>query len=273
MKLKIGIVGLGLIGGSIEKKLQNLPDKYEILSVSTSQQREYQIEDLKNTDIIFLCSQQSKILKDLELIAKIISQSGAEGAMQDSDRAFAKTIITDVASTKLALASKAQELGLKNFIPGHPMAGTEHQGYESSFPEIFQGAKWILEESSPRTAKLEKLIREDLGAEIVTMDAETHDKAVAMVSHLPLVLSIGLADMINNFSPASKVIGPGFKSMTRLANGNTQMSKEIVSLNRTNIKTTWELYKQEIDSILNIYGDELALEFEEVKKKISALAQ
>lgn len=270
MKLKIGIVGLGLIGGSIEKKLQN-SDKYELLCVSTSQKREYKLEDLRDADIVFLCGEQSKILKDLEQIARIISQSGEEGKLAPSDRAFAKTIVTDVASTKVAVVNKAQELGLTNFVAGHPMAGTEQAGYDASFPELFQGAKWILQESSTKTANLEKLIREDLGAELVVMDPETHDRAVAMISHLPLVLSIGLADLANNFSPATKVIGPGFKSMTRLANGNAKLGKEIVSLNRSNIKAAWQLYKQEIDSLLNIYGDELAAEFEEVKQKISTL--
>ncbi len=267
-KLRIGIVGLGLIGGSIEKRLSN---KYELLTVSVSQNREYKLADLANTDIVFLCGSQSNIIRELENIAKLIIQSGQEGSVPESERAFAKTIITDVASTKVAVANKAQELGLKNFVPGHPMAGTEHQGYEASFPELFQGAKWILEESSPRTENLEQIIRE-LGAEIVVMDPETHDKSVAMTSHLPLALSLGLANMVHNFSPATKVIGPGFKSMTRLAQGNANMGKEIISLNRKNIKDAWRIYKQEIESILNIYGDDLEEEIGVIKHTVLALS-
>ncbi len=267
-KLRIGIVGLGLIGGSIEKRLAG---KYELLCVSESQGREYKLEDLTNVDILFLCGSQSNIIKQLTNIAQIIIRSGAEGSIEEAYRAFSRTIITDVASTKVAVSNKAQELGLKNFIAGHPMAGTEHQGYEASFPELFQGAKWILEESSPRTETLEKLIREDLGAETVVMDAETHDKSVAMTSHLPLVLSLSLADMVHNFYPATQVTGPGFKSMTRLAQGNANMGKEIISLNRKNIKDAWRIYKQEVESILNIYGDDLEQELTEIKEAVVAL--
>ncbi len=262
-KLRIGIVGLGLIGGSIEKRLSG---KHELLTVSVSQNREHKLADLANADIVFLCGSQSNIIRELENIAKIIIQSGKEGTIPEDQRAFAKTIITDVASTKVAVSNKAQELGLKNFIAGHPMAGTEHQGYEASFPELFEGAKWILEESNTRTENLEKIIREDLGAELVVMDAETHDKSVAMTSHLPLVLSLSLADMVSNFSPATKVIGPGFKSMTRLAQGNANMGKEIISLNRKNIKDAWRIYKQEVESILNIYGEDLEEELTRIKQ-------
>ena len=268
-KLSIGIVGLGLIGGSIEKRLSG---KHELLTVSVSQDREHKLEDLVNADIIFLCGSQSSINKELEEIAKIIIRSGKEGTIPENERAFYRTIITDVASTKLAIANKARELGLKNFIPGHPMAGTEHQGYEASFPELFENAKWILEESSPRTATLERIIRDDLGAKIVVMDAETHDKSVAMTSHLPLVLSLGLADMVHNFHPATQVIGPGFKSMTRLASGNASMGKEIISLNRKNIKNAWTIYKQEIESILNIYGEDLEQEIGVIKDAALALS-
>ena len=267
-KLRIGIVGLGLIGGSIEKRLTG---KHELLTVSASQDRESKLEDLASADIVFLCGSQSTISMQLEEIAKIIIRSGKEGTVPEDQRAFFHTIITDVASTKLALSRKAQELGLKNFIPGHPMAGTEHQGYEASFPELFEGAKWILEESSPRTAALERVIQEDLGATVLVMDAETHDKSVAMTSHLPLVLSLGLADMVHNFNPATQVIGPGFKSMTRLASGNASMGKEIISLNRKNIKDAWSVYKQEIESILNIYGEDLEQELGEIKKAAAVL--
>ncbi len=258
-KLRIGIVGLGLIGGSIEKRLAG---KYELLCVSASQGREHKLEDLIDVDIVFLCGSQSTILKQLGQIAQIISRSGAEGSIKEEYRAFSRTIITDVASTKLEISKTAQELGLKNFIAGHPMAGTEHQGYEASFLELFEGAKWVLEESN---ALLETVIKE-LGAEVVILDSETHDKAVAMTSHLPLVLSVGLAEMVSNYSPATKVIGPGFKSMTRLAKGNANMGKEIISLNRKNIRDAWKVYKQEVESILNIYGADLESELTQVKE-------
>ncbi|MDD9898617.1 MAG: prephenate dehydrogenase/arogenate dehydrogenase family protein [Candidatus Melainabacteria bacterium] len=255
-QLKIGIVGLGLIGGSIEKRLALKSEQYELLCVSRSQGKEYSLEDLASTDIVFLCGEQSTIPGQLEEIAQIISKSGQEGSVDASERAFAKTIITDCASTKELISSRAHELGLENFIPGHPMAGTEKQGYEASFPELFEGAKWIL---ANRNDKLEQVIAE-LGAQLVLLDPETHDRAVAVTSHLPLVLSIALANLSNSYSPSQSTRGPGYASMTRLAGGNAKLGREMISLNRANIKDSWQVFKDEVDALLNIYGEELEAE-------------
>lgn len=255
MKKRIGIVGLGLIGGSIEKKLyRDFPEKYEIFSVSQSQERPYKLEDLADTDVLLLCGPQSTIKKQLEEIALIISKSGQRGTIPEENRAFANTIISDVASTKSAICSHAIEFGLNNFIGGHPMAGTEKQGFENSFPELFHDCNWILTETNSKSQILEELIK-DLGSKnTVIMDPETHDQAVAAISHIPLVLSLGLGILVNQVPRAKEIIGPGFKSMIRLAQGNEQLSQEIISLNKDNIKELWEAYKENMDSFLDIEG-------------------
>ncbi|MCE2928188.1 MAG: prephenate dehydrogenase/arogenate dehydrogenase family protein [Candidatus Caenarcaniphilales bacterium] len=267
-KLKIGIIGLGLIGGSIEKCLQQSPEQFEIFSVSESQKRPYKIENLIECDVVFLCAEQSKLALQLDKIAQIISRSGQEGHISEEQRAFAKTIITDVASTKHLFCQKATDLGLKNFIGGHPMAGTEHKGFEASDASMFKEATWIL---TDRNAVLEEIITKYLGAKVLIMDSETHDKSVAVVSHLPLLLSLGLADMAINMPQVAKVIGPGFKGMTRLAKGNPELGREIISLNRSNIKDAWDLFKTEIETLLEIKGPSLEEELKLIKEKILCL--
>jgi prephenate dehydrogenase len=271
MKKKIGIVGLGLIGGSIEKALKQDLDNYEILIVSQSQGSPYKLEDLKDCDLVFLCGAQTSIPGQLEEIARIISRSGEEGKIPESERAFSRTVITDVASTKLRISKKADELGLNNFVPGHPMAGTEHKGYEASFPELFQGAKWILGERSDRTKLLEDIITKVCKAEIVIMDSAIHDQSVALISHLPLVLSIGLGEIVTRVPVSQKIIGPGFKGMVRLAQGNVELGKEMITLNRNNIKNAWDLFKTEVDALLEIKGENLEEELIEVKKNLEMM--
>lgn len=272
-KIKVGIVGLGLIGGSIEKRLMEAAngDKYEVLAVSESQQREHKLEDLSECNIVFLCGPQSQIPKNLEQIAKIISRSGKEGEVPADQRAFAKTLITDVASSKSKIQQKANDLGLTNFIPGHPMAGTEKQGYEASFPELFENAKWVLAESSERTQDLESMIKDVFKSKLVIMDAVTHDKAVAAISHLPLVLSIALAELASKDRNAMQVTGPGFESMTRLAKGNPDMSREIMAINNANIKELWQSYKEVVDSLLGMRGTELNNEIYDIKESFLEL--
>ncbi len=262
---KIGIVGLGLIGGSIEKRLIEKQAELgisEIKTVSKSQKREYSIRDLGDCDLVFLCSPQSKILEDIDEIAKTIAQHNA-----DDKKPFATTLITDVASTKRKIETKAQELGLTNFIPGHPMAGTEHEGYQASFSELFENSNWILTEKSDRTKILEFLIKDIFKAKrIVTLDSETHDKFVAIISHLPLVLSFGLLDLIDNEPLAADIVGPGFKGMTRLAKGNVEMSKEILAINRANLKELWQEYSKNIEALLDTPASLLSDELGRIKK-------
>lgn len=262
---KIGIVGLGLIGGSIEKCLLEKQAELglsQVKTVSKSQKREYSIHDLADCDVIFLCSEQSKILGDLDEIAKTIAKSNS-----NAEKPFANALITDVASTKKKISDKAKELGLSNFIAGHPMAGTEHEGYAASFPELFHGSNWILEEKNEKTKLLEHLILKVLGAkEIVALDAETHDKLVAVVSHLPMLMSFALADLLKSYPVAEKIIGPGFRGMTRLAKGNVQMSKEILALNRQNVKDLWSEYSTHLNSLLDLPTSLLEPELAKIKK-------
>ena len=221
--------------------------------------KDFEIKDLVDADIVFICSPQSQVKSVLNEIALLQSKD---------DNAFTKTIITDVASTKEKIKSQAESLGIKNFVPGHPMAGTEKQGYEAAFPELFEGAKWILDSSSGGNAKLENLISQELGAQIEYIDSKIHDKAVAVTSHLPLVLSLILAKLGMDLPTAKKTIGPGFKGMVRLANGNVAMGKEIIDLNRANIKELWQDYKVEIDALLEANAGDLQEELSKIKEKL-----
>ncbi len=277
-KIKIGIVGLGLIGGSIEKRLKQNLEKYELYVVSQSQDqgldasgKRRELSDLAGVDILFLCASQSEIVKQLQEIALIILRSSDEGKLPEDKRAFAHTIITDVASTKEQISAVAAELGLSNFVGGHPMAGTEHKGYAASSPDLFQGCTWVLSESSERTELLEQVIKRDLAAaNLVLLDPATHDKCAATISHLPLVLSLGLANLVRQNPNAKSMIGPGFTGMTRLAKGNEQLGLEIIKANRRNIKELWTNYKQEIDSLLAISQDSLAEEMGAIKEALAA---
>ena len=183
--MKIGVVGLGLIGGSIFKALK---EKYEVVGVSSSVQEENVSNDynaLKECDIVFVCSPMNATLEVLEKLNNILDSN---------------TVVTDVCSLKSFVSQKTYNF---KFIPSHPMAGTEHSGWSNSFPELFNGAKWAItplnNEISPEQEILETLIKE-LGAEPIITSADEHDKAVALISHFPMVVAQALCENIKDNS-------------------------------------------------------------------------
>lgn len=218
--MKIGVVGLGLIGGSIFKSLKK---KYDVIGVSSSVTEENVYSDyntLKECDIVFVCTPMNVTLDILDKLESIVSP---------------KTIVTDVCSLKGFVSKKTYSY---KFIPSHPMAGTENSGWNSSFPELFVGAKWVI---TPVGAKifdeqeiLEKVI-ESMGAKIVITTPEEHDKAVALISHMPLVLAQALCENIKDNELAQELASSGFKDMTRLALSNIEMANDMVCLNKDNI--------------------------------------
>ena len=227
--MKIGIIGLGLIGGSLFK---DLSDVYDVVAVSQSQNgdRIFKTFDvLKDRDIVFVCTAMNKTLKVLDELENILTP---------------KTIVTDVCSLKQFVCQKQRPY---NFIPSHPMAGTEHKGFEHSFKGLFKGAKWVLISATKqlRNKAIDPLIEiiEFVGAKPIFATAEAHDEAAAMISHMPMVLAQALVLATKNNPLALEMAASGFRDMTRLALSNEEMACDMVNMNHKNIE----------QSILNLY--------------------
>ena len=157
--MKIGIIGLGLIGGSLFKDLKK---NYDVIAISKSQNGKniYKSYDvLKDRDLIFVCTPMNKTLSVLDELENILSP---------------QTIVADVCSLKEFICKKERPY---NFIPSHPMAGTEHKGYENSFEGLFRGAKWVI--TGEQNEKLLSVIKY-LGAIPVFTTPEKHDEAPNM---------------------------------------------------------------------------------------------
>lgn len=252
--MKIGVVGLGLIGGSIFKCLK---ERYEIIGVSSSVIEPNVSKDyntLKSCDLIFVCSPMSVTLEVLDKLNDILPSS---------------TIVTDVCSLKEFVSKK--EYNFK-FIPSHPMAGTEHSGWDNSFAEMFKGAKWaitpinssLLEEQNI----LEQLIKE-MGAEPIISTPQEHDEAVALISHLPLVIAQALCENVKTNKLAQILASSGFRDTTRLALSNILMADDMVNLNNQNIKNALDKLSYNANNLLNSsnYKQE-AEDIKEFRKKL-----
>lgn len=223
---KIGVIGLGLIGGSIFKDLKSLG--YDVIAVSKSQNGDtiYKTYDvLKDCDLVFVCSPMNKTLSVLDELEGILSSD---------------TVVTDVCSLKDFVCKKVRPY---KFVPSHPMAGTENKGYESSFEGLFKGAKWVVTPCFGKSEELIDIIKK-LGAEPVITTPEKHDEAAAMISHMPMVLAQALFLAASENPLALEIASSGFRDMTRLALSNEEMAYDMVSMNSKNIENSiLKLYK------------------------------
>ncbi len=221
--MKIGIIGLGLIGGSLFK---DLTKKYDVIAVSQSQNgdkifKSYEV--LKDRDLIFVCTPMNKTLAVLDELENYLSPD---------------TVVTDVCSLKKFVSEKQRPY---KFIPSHPMAGTEHKGFENSFEGLFKNAKWVL--TGEKNDLLLEII-DFVGATPIFTTAEKHDEAVAMISHMPMVIAQGLMLAAKENPLALEIASSGFRDMTRLAMSNEEMANDMVTMNHKNIEQSiLKLYK------------------------------
>ncbi len=148
-------------------------------------------------------------------------------------------VITDVASTKEAIVLRATALGLR-FVGGHPMAGRESSGYDASTADLLAGRPWAIVPGAdePAVARVETMVAAT-GAHPIRMTAADHDRAVAAISHLPLIAAAALVEAVTgpgseprpDWPIAARLAASGWRDMTRLARGDVVMGAGIVATN------------------------------------------
>lgn len=234
---KIGVYSLGLIGGSIIKGLKRAGGA-SLFACTRNQETVKTLADegicasvspeiLKECDIIFVCSPISKTVDAIKELFAINPNA----------------LFVDVASLKSEIINGVQKIEGCRFVGSHPMAGTEHSGFNASFAELFEDAVWVLiptNTSSEDDLNLLNLIITMLGAQVVILDAQEHDKAVAKISHLPMLLAQSLILSAKDDEKALALAASGFRDTTRLAMSNKVMAKDMLSLNKVNIKSVLE---------------------------------
>ena len=246
--MKIGIIGLGLIGGSLFKSLKD----YDVIAVSKSQNGEniYKTYDvLKDRDLVFVSTPMNKTLSVLDELEDILP---------------AETVVTDVCSLKEFVSKKKRPY---KFIPSHPMAGTEHKGYENSFEGLFKGASWVVIANESESIRLIEIINY-LGAKPVFTTAEKHDEAAAMISHMPMLIAQALMLAAKDNPLALEMASSGFRDMTRLALSNEEMACDMISMNHKNIEqSVLKLYKAVGDLTNGDYPKTIA-EVKDIRSKM-----
>ena len=223
---RANVLGLGLIGGSLALAL-----KKNGFQVSGSDENSETSKSALEREIISAIGVDP--LAEISFVATPVSSIPTQVAI-----ALAQTngIVSDVGGVKASVVDSVRD---ERFIGGHPMAGSELAGLDGADESLFEGAVWVLTpsvESADATFETLAKIITSLGAEVVVLDAQRHDRLVAVVSHLPHLTAatlMGLAHVTAEEHVAVlRLAAGGFRDMTRVASGQPQIWIDICRENR-----------------------------------------
>jgi len=240
---RIGIIGLGLIGGSIGLALKqaNLTD-VQIVGTARSRDTVQRAKKRGAIDEIAYTPEEAARGAKLVIVASPIMTiplifDEIAPALEDG------AIVTDVASTKGQVMRWAREKLPQHahFVGGHPMAGKETAGIDAADAELFRGKPWVVVPSvdAPEAAVTTVVsLAHACGARTLFMDADEHDSYVAAISHLPLTMASALFSLVFGSEAWPEMAGlasSGFRDTTRLASGSPEMAHDIIMTNRENV--------------------------------------
>jgi prephenate dehydrogenase len=233
--MKIAVLGVGLIGGSVGLAARKHLDDSEVAGFGRSPERLEHARDLGAIDVA-----ASSVDEALEG-AEACFACGPVGVLPEQVAgalavAPADCVVTDVGSTKRHVVDSIDD---ERFVGGHPVAGSEASGVEAARADLFQGAAWYLTPTERSSGLLfERLHRlvVSFGARPVAIDSETHDRLLAAVSHLPHVLANVLVSqaartLAQGDEPLPRV-GPSFRDVTRVAGASSGVWRDIYLSNR-----------------------------------------
>jgi len=255
---RVALIGIGLIGSSLARVLRRDRLAGEIVACARNQATREKALELGLADRATADAAEAVHGADLVVLATPLSAYAAIGA-RIAPALRPGAIVTDVGSVKQAVIRDLQPSlpASVHFIPGHPVAGTEHSGPESGFAELFRD-RWCILTPLPDTdaAALARLtaLWEQAGMRVVTMDPEHHDKVLAMTSHLPHVIAytiVGTATDLEDSlkSEVIKFSAGGFRDFTRIAGSDPVMWRDIFLNNREAVLEMLQRFSEDLTAL------------------------
>lgn len=280
---KIGFIGLGLIGGSIAKKIHTLYPDVTIIATSghqetiteaygehlISNQNLCEIKDFYDCDYIFLCT---PVKRNIEYLRQL------KGNIKNG------CIITDVGSVKTDIHEEVTALAMEDcFIGGHPMAGSEKTGLKNANEYLLENAYYILTpttKTSPERLEEFRSLVTQLGAVALVLDYHLHDYATAAISHLPHIIAYSLVNLVKKSDDADEtmktIAAGGFKDLTRIASSSPVMWQNICQSNSEQIVRLIDAYEEMLEKtkhdILSSDADALLQDFQSAKDYRDSIA-
>lgn len=245
------VAGVGLIGGSVAMGLRQRFLAQRVIGMDASMDvlREAEAlglvdevrpaagEWLRGADLVILAAPMRALIPLANELAPFLNPAA---------------LVSDVGSVKGGIAAEMERLGVRNFVAGHPMAGSERGGVTHANAALLENAVWVLTptDQTPLTAlSRARTLVEGLGAAPVVMPPDAHDALVATVSHLPYLASLALTHMVARDERLSLLAAGGFRDLTRVASGDPRMSRDMVVENKTALREALRRFRYQLDRL------------------------
>ncbi len=229
---RVVVIGVGLIGGSLAAAIRALADAPQVRGIDHDSRTLLVALERGAIDDEVTAVEIDSALLHADLVVIATPAGAAAEWLARLGRLGYRGVVTDVVSTKAAITAKAASLLGDGavFIGGHPMAGSERSGIESSDPELFRGAYYVLcpSDDTPADAysRLHHLVT-SIGARAIAVSPDAHDRAVAAISHAPHVAASALTNLAaaraSDGEDVLRLAAGGFKDMTRIAAGSPEL--------------------------------------------------
>ena len=247
----IGIVGLGLIGGSLGLDLQKLGHTVYGIShreKTAKKARERKLANfvstdptvLKNCSIIYIALPLEQLINPSSILINAIPKNA---------------VVSDVGSVKVPILNTWSKLHPR-FVASHPMTGTEESGVNAGQHNLFKNKPWVVTPDKATDQKALEVIHQislSLGCKWISSDAQIHDEAVGLISHLPVLISAALINTLSAdinpslFSLAKRIASTGFSDTSRVGGGNPELGVSMAKFNKENLMKSLLSYRHSLD--------------------------
>ena len=248
--MDIGIVGLGLMWGSLALSLQKLPFVTSV--VGSDHNLEHQTIALAR-GLVHAIVPFEELKKRCDVIFFAVPVDGVIRLLNECvDLAESDKTLIDLGSTKAVIVKAVPQAIRKNFVAAHPMTGTEQFGPNAAIEGLYTNKVLVmcdLEHSGEIQRNTALKLFQSIEMQVHTMGADQHDRHAAFISHMPHVISYAIANTVLAQEEKENILtlaAGGFRSMSRLAQSSPNMWEDIFRQNRQNVLEAIELFEREL---------------------------
>ncbi|WP_457744184.1 prephenate dehydrogenase [Sulfurimonas sp.] len=266
--MKIGIIGLGLMGGSLALSLKKLDYIGSIVGYDHNEKHKIDALALNLVSKIATFDE----IKKCDVIFLAIPVNGIIATLKELEDVSADTTIIDLGSTKEKIIASVPPNIRKNFVGAHPMTGTENFGPEAAIEGLYEDKVVVLcdlENSGAIQRQIARKIFKSLQMKKYFMGSHEHDRHAAFISHMPHAISYSIANTVlkqENRHNILALAAAGFRSMSRLAKSSPYMWEDVFRQNKENILEAIELFEVELQ---NLKEDIINDEWEKVHQEMA----